>query len=128
MPSRNYIKSRTRGAPPPQVQWLNANPTKGMKTNQWQFNASELPNKEVTMRQVLSRLQVRFNQNKATQWQNVVCPVCNSRESKALLYGRVGSSGGFICNSCRTKGDALALFASATRIPKAQVRAMWRPQ
>jgi len=129
MTSRNYIKSRTRGAPPPQVHWLKSNHANGMNLNRAQCNAKPRSDQDITMRQVLSRLQVRFNTNKATQWQNVTCPVCSSRESaRVLLHGRFGHSGGFICMSCATKGDALTLFSRATCIPKAHARALWSSQ
>ena len=128
MPTRNCIK-RAYGAPPPQAQWLKANHAKGNNSNRAQFNAKLRSDQDITMRQALSRLQVKFNTNKATQWQRVTCPVCSSRESaKVLLHGRFGHSGGFICMSCATKGDALTLFSRATCIPKAQARALWRTQ
>ena len=117
MTGQNHIESRTRGGGAPQVQWPKANHANGYCLNHHQFNAKTRADQGVSMRNVLRRLQVRFNTNKATQWQRVKCPACASPEAQVLLHGRHGASGGFRCNQCATKGGALVVLARGLNVP-----------
>jgi len=83
------------------------------------FNAAGVA---LTMRDVLTRFNIKFNGNLATRWQPVVCAKCGHDKAQVMLHGRHGHIGGYSCRKCGTKGGATKVMAAFLNVPMGMVR------
>ena len=76
----------------------------------------------LTMRDVLTRFNIKYDDGLATQWQPVNCGVCSHDKAQVMLHGRYGHIGAFSCRKCGTKGGATKVMAAFLNVPMGMVR------
>ena len=83
------------------------------------FNAAGVA---LTMRDVLTRFNIKYEDGLATQWQPVKCGVCSHDKAQVMLHGRYGHIGAYSCRKCGTKGGATKVMAAFLNVPMGMVR------
>jgi len=84
-----------------------------------QFNATSVA---LTMRDVLTSFNIKYDDGLATQWQPVNCGVCSHDKAQVMLHGRYGHIGAYSCRKCGTKGGATKVMAAFLNVPMGMVR------
>ena len=86
-----------------------------------EFNAMGVA---LTMRDVLTRFNIKYKDGLATQWQPVVCAKCGHDKAQVMLHGRHGHIGGYSCRKCGTRGSSVKVMAAFMGVPEGLVKGM----